>query len=1056
MNVSSRGNCPLLRKVSFLFLRCSIMTLSITLCSKSTGYSQDVISNQKSITVTGKVVDDKNLPVPGASISIKGTKTGTLTNESGAFSLVINGTKAVLIISSVGFQTQEITVSGSSPINVKLISGTDELNEVIVVGYGTQKKTSTTASVATLKVADLKNAPTANISNTLNGRLAGVIAAQGSGEPGKDGAEIHIRGVATTGSNGPLVIVDGVPRSFSNLDPSTIETFTVLKDAAAVAPYGMAGANGVILVTTKKGTIGKPSFSYSGYGGIQNPTTLVDMVNAYDYVRLRNIADINAGQQPAFSDADVEGYKKSVDHAADADYDKYPNTNAMDAVRNKNTAITGHNLSLSGGSESVKYYVGLGYLSQQGLWSTTDRKRYNLVSNIEIKATNTTTIALSINSFNDLIKRPSSDPNAVFATAQAWWPINAIRYSNGLEAYNNGKRILPAVTTGSRSSDQTKIMSQLSIQQDLTFLKGLNVKGVFSYDPTTYYDKNWNVQAPSSYSIITTTTPYTYKEVTVAGKPSLLAQNQRWKEYTFQGILNYSNTFGKHGVTGLAVMEARKTNWDYVAASRGNYEFNIPEIDLGSSDKEDWGTGGSSNQTRQVGYIYRLTYDYDGKYFAEASGRYDGHYYFAPTKRFGFFPAFSLGWRLSEEAFIKKNLPWVNNLKLRGSYGESGNLAGGPFQYSNSMALSGNAYNWGNTIVQGVSERAESNPNITWERARKSNVGLEGTLWNSLFNFEIDYFHEKRNNMLVSPNSVVPTEYGIVLSQVNAGIMSNQGIDLSVGLNHEFANGIKAGLNANFTYAKNKLIQTYENPVTLNNLNRSRTGRPLNSIFGLKALRLYQESDFDVNNQLKGYATPTFGSVAPGDIMYADINGDGKIDASDETYIGYPILPQVIYGFNPRISYKNFDLNVLFQGSGQSNVQIQKELVWPFFVGASATRVVTEDYWTPENTDARYPRLYGQGGNSNNQQTSSWWLFDASYLRIKNAELGYSLPQSVLKNIKVQSLRLYVSGQNLFTWSKVKDFVDPEMGQGGGGDNNARGWYYPQQQVFSAGLNVTF
>lgn len=310
--------------------------------------------------------------------------------------------------------------------------------------------------------------------------------------------------------------------------------------------------------------------------------------------------------------------------------------------------------------------------------------------------------------------------------------------------------------------------------------------------------------------------------------------------------------------------------------------------------------------------------------------------------------------------------------------------------------------------------------------------------------------------MLVSPNSIVPTEYGIVLSQVNAGIMSNQGIDLSVGLNHEFSNGIKVGLNANFTYAKNKLIQRYENPVTLNDPNRSRTGRPLSSLFGLKALRLYQEADFDVNNQLKGFPRPTFGSVAPGDIMYADINGDGKIDASDETYIGYPILPQVIYGFSPRISYKNFDLNVLFQGATQSNVQIQKELVWPFFVGASATRVVTEDYWTPEHTDARYPRLYGQGGSSNNQQNSSWWLFDASYLRIKNAELGYTFSKQLLQSIKVQSVRVYLSGQNLFTWSKVKDFVDPEMGQGGGGDSNARGWYYPQQQVFSAGLNVTF
>lgn len=1050
MNVLTRVKLSMHEKFIPILLHCRVLFVPMLFFLSSSIFAQN------SITVSGKIVDDKSQPIVGANILVKGTGTGTTSGENGLFSITIGAANTTLEVSFVGYQTTEVKLEGRTNLSIVLQPAATALSDVVVVAYGTQKKTSTTSSVSTLKVTDIKNAPSANISNTLNGRLAGVIAAQGSGEPGKDGAEIHIRGVATTGSNGPLVVVDGVPRSFTSLDPNTIESFTVLKDAAAVAPYGMAGANGVILVTTRKGKAGKPVFNYSGYVGFQNPTTLVDMINAYDYVRLRNLADINAGQSPVFSDEQLEGYKKSVEGAPDADYDKYANTDVMNTIRNKNTPITGHNISLSGGSEYVKYYVGLGYLYQQGLWPSTDRSRYNLVSNIDIRATKTTTVSVSVNSFNEVIQRPSTDPNATFATAQAWWPINPIRYSNGLEAYNNGKRILPTITTGNRNSDQTKIMSQLSVQQDLPFIKGLNIKGVFSYDPTTLYDKNWNEPAPSSYSINTTTDPYTYTEVTVAGKPSLLSQNQRWKEFTYQGILNYHNSFGKSDVSLLGVIEARKTQWDYVAASRGNFEFRIPEIDLGSSDKEDWGTGGTSSQTRQVGYVYRVTYAYDGKYFAEASGRYDGHYYFAPGKRFGFFPAFSLGWRLSEEKFIRDNITWISNLKLRGSYGESGNLAGGPFQYSSAMSLYGNAYNWGSSIVQGVNERAEPNPNITWERARKTNIGLEGSLFDNLISFEADYFYEKRNNMLVSPNSVVPTEYGIGLSQVNAGIMNNKGVDLSVSINKAISKDLRVGLTGNFTYAKNKLIQTYENPVTLNDPNRSRTGRSLYSTFGLKALRLYQSSDFDENGQLKGFPTPTFGAVAPGDIMYADINGDGKVDAGDETYIGFPILPQVIYGINPRVSYKNFDLNILLQGSAQSNVQIQKELVWPFFVGASATQVVADDFWTPDNTGARYPRLYGQGGNSNNQQTSSWWLFDGSYLRIKNIELGYNFPASALVHIKMQAVRIYVSGQNVYTWSKIKQFADPEMGQGGGGDNNARGWYYPHQQVFSFGLNLTF
>lgn len=1021
-------------------------------------FAQDAAKEM--IEISGKVSSaDSGVALAGVSVEVKGSGKGTVTNEAGRFSLRV-AAGSVISFRFVGYSPVEHVAGRDWQGDIRLSPARKDLDEVVVVGYGTQKKTSTTAAVSTLKVADIKDAPSANITNSLNGRLPGVIAAQNSGEPGKDGAEIHIRGVATTGSNAPLVIVDGVPRDFSRLDPNTIASFTVLKDAAAVAPYGMAGANGVILVTTKKGKAGKAALSYNGYVGYQNPTTLVKMVNAYDYARLRNIADANAGQTPIFTDEQLEGYKKSVEGAPDADYDKYPNTNAMDAIRNKNTLLTEHNVSISGGSDNTTYYVGLGALYQQGLWSTTKDKRYNLVTNIETKPTQSTTIGLSINAFNEIINRPSADPNQIFQNAQAWWPINAIRYSNGLEAYNNGKRILPYLTSGSRTSDQTKIMGQLSIQQDLPFVKGLSIKGVFSYDPTTYFDKNWGEPWPSSYTINTSTNPYTYTEVTVAGKPSLGEQNQRWKEYTFQGFINYHNTFGKHDITALAVMEARKTNWDYFAASRGNYQFNIPEIDLGSSDKETWGAGGSSNMTRQVGYVYRATYAYAGKYFFEAAGRYDGHYYFAPGKRYGFFPAFSAGWRLSEEPFIRDHLSWIDNLKIRGSYGESGNLAGAPFQYSSAMTLAGNVYDFNGSVLQGVSERAEPNPLITWERAKKTDVGLEASLWGGLLSFTADYFYEKRNNMLVSPNSIVPVEYGIGLSQVNAGIMNNRGIDLSVSSFHSFSKDLKVSLTANFTYAKNKLIQIYENSVTLNDPHRRRTGRPLNSQFGLKALGLFQESD-DKNKDGKitaedGFPLQTFGDVAPGDIRYADVNGDGKVDAGDETYLGRPILPQIIYGFNVRVAYKGLDLGLLFQGAAQSMVQIQKELVWPFFVGANATQKVADDYWTPDNPQARYPRLFGQGGNSNNQQNSSWWYWSSSYLRLKSVELGYTLPAVVLSKIKLKSVRIYVSGLNLFTISPVKDYFDPEMGQAGGGDNNARGWYYPQQKVLTAGLNVNF
>jgi TonB-linked SusC/RagA family outer membrane protein len=1011
---------------------------------------------QTAKTVTGVVTDEKGSPVPGVTVKVKETTTGVVTDGNGKYAIALSGTDPILVFTNIGFTMQEITVGDRRIVNVVLKTLATDLGQVVVVAYGTQKKTSTTASVSSLKMDEVKNAPVGNITNSITGRVSGVIAAQNSGEPGRDGAEIHIRGVGTNGNSAPLYVVDGVVRDFSKLDPNTIETITVLKDAAAVAPYGMAGANGVVLVTTKKGKIGKPTLSYSGYVAIQNPTVLVDMLNAYDYVRLRNIADVNSGQAPTFSAEQLAGYKKSVENAPDADYDKYPNANTMDAIRNRNVPITSHNVSVSGGATGVTYYVGLGYLSQGGMWAATNANRYNLVANIEMKPTSTTTVSLSLNGFNNVIKRPGVDPNAIFNNAQAWSPINALQYSNGLLANNNGKpSILPLLYTGARTSDETKVNTTLSIRQELP-IKGLDARFAVSYDPTTYFQKNWNQPGPSTYNINTTLTPYVYTEVPNAGKASLSESNERWKEFTYQGFLNYQRNFGKHDISGLLVMEVRNTKYDRFSASRSNYELNIDELDLGSSDPEHMGNGGASSTTSQVGYIYRATYAYEGKYMVEASGRYDGHYYFAPGKKYGFFPAFSLGWRLSEEDFIKNNLTWVDNLKVRGSWGKSGNLAGGPFQYSSAMGVYGGAYVINGAVLQGAYERLESNPNITWEVATKTNVGVELTILKGLFGLEADYFSEVRNNMLVSPGNVVPTEYGIGLAQENAGIMKNHGIDLALRSYHTFGNGIRLDIGATFTYARNKVVETFESPVTRDNVNRSRTGRPLNSQFGLKALRLYQTADFDENNQLKGLPQPTFGAVAPGDIMYADINGDGKIDGNDETYIGYSILPQVIYGLNPRISYRNFDLSFLIQGATQSNVPMFRgELVWPFFTGANATQAVANDFWTPENPNARYPRLFGQGGNANNQQMSSWWMYDGSYIRLKQAELGYSFSPSLLKTLKMEQVRFYLSGQNLLSWSKLSDFIDPEMGQGGASEHT-RGWYYPQQQVFSVGLNVTF
>ncbi|GAA4315265.1 TonB-dependent receptor [Compostibacter hankyongensis] len=1011
-------------------------------------------------TVSGTVTDQNGQPLPGASVRLKDAATGVITDDQGKFTLDVpdNGT---LVISNIGFTTAEVPVNGRKSITIALTGNARSLAAVTVnVGYTTQKKTSVTAAVSTLQVKDINNIATANVTNSLSGRIAGVIGAQASGEIGSDGSEIHIRGIGTTGNNAPLVVVDGIPRSMSSVNPNQIESVTVLKDAAAVAPYGIAGANGVILVTTKRGKAGPPTFSYNGYVSWSNPITLPKMLNAYQYATLRNVADKNAGSPVSFTDADIAGYKKTVEGAPGADPDKYPNTDAYKALLNRNVPMTQHNLQVSGGTDKIKYYMGLSYLHQGGLLGDEHLDRYNFVGNTDAQVTKTTLVSVSISGYNSRRNRPQDGDGNPFANAQAYLPISAVNYSNGLLASSNGKLLRPGIELGNRLDDNTAIMTQLSISQDLPFIPGLSIKQVVSYDPEHDFSKSWTEASPTYYMINTSTSPYTYDPVANDGRPSLSEAYSKGTALESQSYINYHQVFGNHDITALLVMDARKYHNDNFSASRSNYDLNIDELSLGSPIQTNWGNGGGSGDTRQVGYLYQLNYAFKDKYLLGATGRYDGSYVFAPGHRYGFFPAFSAGWRISEEPFIKDRLTWIDNLKLRGSYGESGNLVG-PDQWSSSMSITGAAYVMDGKTVQGANERVEPNPFITWERAKKADIGLEGVLWRGLLGFEVDYFYEKRNNMLVSPNSTIPTEYGIGIAQINAGKMDNHGIDVTLSSYHAFSNGLTLDISGTFSYAQNKLVQTFENAATYNDPVRRRTGRPLNEIFALKALGLFKTSD-DKNGDGQitaddGFPTQ-FGSVAPGDIRYQDTNGDGHIDVSDEVPLGNSAIPPVQFGFNPRISYKGFDLNLFFQGATGGHAILNGELVFPFYTGANSSTAVL-DYWTPDHQDAAFPRPFGQGGNTNNTQLSSWYLRRLDYLRLKSLEFGYTLPTAVVNRIKLQNVRIYLSGTNLKTWDNLDGLVDPEFTQAGTSNtanSNQRGWSYPFVKTFSAGIAVTF
>jgi TonB-linked SusC/RagA family outer membrane protein len=472
-------------------------------------------------------------------------------------------------------------------------------------------------------------------------------------------------------------------------------------------------------------------------------------------------------------------------------------------------------------------------------------------------------------------------------------------------------------------------------------------------------------------------------------------------------------------------------------------------LNNGSSTATDISNSGYSSETKQKSMVYRINYGFAGKYFFEASGRYDGSYYFAPGKRFGFFPAFSAGWKISDEKFMS-NISWISSLKLRGSYGESGALAGSPFQYLSSYALGSNAAILNGSAVQGLSENAEPNTSITWERAKKTDIGVEANLWNGLLTIEADYFFEKRDNMLFNPSVIVPAEYGIGLSQVNSGKMSNKGFEITLGSTYSPSKDWKIGFTGNFTYVKNKLLRVFETASTFDNPNRRITGRPLGTQFGYNALGYFTTSD-DANGNgiIEASEYPIsqpFGVLHPGDLKYEDTNKDGVINQQDFVPIGKSSVPQIFYGFSPSVSYKGFDFSLLFQGATNRNFYMTATAAFPFENGASATKEQM-DYWTPANPNARSPRLTPTPA-ANNTQPSSWWILDASYLRLKTGEFGYTIPSRIVRKARMQAARVYVSGQNLLTFSPIKNF-DPEVGA-------ANGEYYPQQKVVTFGLNLTF
>lgn len=1032
-------------------MKCNIRvvyTLFSLLVLTATGWAQNTIQ------VTGKVTGvSGGTPLAGATVSVKGTNISTTTNTAGNYSISMQPGGA-LVVSYIGMMTRETVVQRAGEVNFTLEEGAaNTMSDVVVVGYGQQRRTNITGAIGTVKTKELLQAPVADLSNALQGRVPGVITKQASGEPGRDGAAIYIRGNATFGATmEPLFVVDGIVRSyrdFSQLDANEVESVSILKDASSAAIFGVRGANGVVLVTTKRGKSGKIVTSYTFNYGFQQVTKFNNNLGSYEYATLMNEALFNDNLPLAYTNEQIDNYKNGTDPIL------YPNTNWQKLVLGGTAPMMQHNLSFNGGTDKIKYFASLGYLDQDGLYSSLNYKRYNLRLNLDLQITNTTKIGLDLAGRLEKRRAPTTGIAGIFEhtlrnppTIPAVYP--GVGYAQVGSYVNTLRAVDPA--GGYDNSENNTILTNLSIEQQIPWVKGLSIKGVLAYDKRMNYSKRW-----SDNVFVYTKNPTTGNyDPSAYNNPSLAENYFQQYQTELQAHVNYTNRFGKHGVSALLLLLQQERPQNQFGASRSGYEFSYFDVLNQGPATNAAGTitetiSGTKDRFALRSAAARVNYDYDNKYMFQASLRADESENFAPDYRRGYFPAFSVGWVVSSESFMDLVKPAIDYLKIKASWGKLGSDAiDARFLYLSRYSTVANNYAFGGITLPGLNPVA-SNPVVTWETSTKSNIGLEARVLNGLLDVELDFFREQREDILAVRSSQIPATYGGPLPAENVGEVENKGIEISLAHTKRLSQDLTYTIRANLTYAKNKIVYA---PEGANVPDAFRvTGRSIGSYYGYKATGILKDSA-----TYKAYGKTTAYPIGLGDIMYEDINKDGSIDNNDRQWLSIGPVPEIVYGISGGVTFKGFELNFLFQGATRVNQQLTQNAGFAFFNGG---RVTSEwlDRWTPDNPNAKYPRLstnatatinnyqipngpvFGQGGNS-------FWIEDASYLRLKNLELAYNFKLPVLTKAGINSLRVYATGQNLVTFTKLHN-VDPE-------NTNNSGWYYPVQAVYNFGVNVQF
>lgn len=983
--------------------------------------------------IAGRVIDaETKEPIIGATVWVKDSALGTNTNVDGAFDYTFTGHYGYIAVSYIGYQTQEFPVT-NLPKVIELSAG-NELDEVVVVGYGTQKKASVVGSIASVSVNDIRM-PTAKISNNLAGQLAGVISVQRSGEPGAS-STFWIRGISTFGSSTtPLVLVDGIERDLDLVDIEDIKDFSILKDAAATAIYGVRGANGVILITTREGIVGKPQINIRFEAGMVQPTKVPDMLDAVQFAELWNAA---AGSE-VYTPEVIQKYRDG------SDPDLYPNVDWVDYLYKDLSFNERVNVNVTGGGSTVKYYISGGFYNEDGLFARDNMKEYNTSvfyrkfnfrSNVEVQLHKYTKLNVNLATTFERKNEPGTAASTIWDYAVKSAPnVFPAVYSNGLlpgPGPNNGENPYVLLTqTGYREKFYNTAQSLFSLTQDLGdwVTKGLTVTVKGSFDA-----KNYN-------HLARTKTPPQYMasgrdefgdlilQQTAVGTDNLTyaESHSGYRSVYLEASVNWARSFGKHDLSALFLYQQSQRN--DVGIDKSEPELALPY--------------------RHQGIAGRITYSYDNRYFIEGNFGYNGSENFSPGKRFGFFPSVAAGYVISNEKFFEPVRGVIDLLKIKASYGIVGNDKIGTgdnvrrFIY-NGTVNSGSSYYFGTRPHSSSSIQMGDwpNPNVGWEEAHKLNVGVDLSLFSKL-KISADYFKEKREGIFLQRQSI-PVYVGLSTQPwVNIGKMRNSGVDASLEYHQTIGQDLHLTVRGNFTYARNMIVD--QDQPDYKYLYMNRTGQARYQTFGLVAAGLFRDqADIDA------WPKQSFGDVEPGDIKYLDLNGDGVVDSYDVKPIGYTSIPEIVYGFGFSLQWKAFDFSAFFQGVGHVSFSTRTDQTLGFNARnsreANLFSDVYDNYWTPERLDAKYPRLY-IGTNNNNNQTSTFWMANGRYMRLKNLEIGYTLPKRISQKMAMQNMRVYLSGVNLFTFSPFK-LWDPDLQTGATN--------YPNNRIINIGLTIGF